>query len=121
MTIPIKEYIETGLVLAFHLTEDNRYEGLLYGKEGTAFLSHRELKELKKYEGIYNLLKDSERIIKITYAGGIYYLQMLDIHYEGEYNEISYYLLRDFETNDNYENLLDEYDKKQKGMTLKKK
>ena len=110
----IKDFIDAGYVLAFNVNFLGRYSGMIYGKNGRLILTSRDFKPLKKHKNIYNLLKRSNRFIKISGKEGHYILQMLDLHYEGPNKEISYYLLQDFETDSDIDRLLEKYDESKK-------
>ena len=106
----IKDYIDAGYSFTFSVDDMGKYNGLLNGRESRIYLTEQNLLDLKEYENIYNLLKNSFRIIKINGGENHYVLQMLDLHYEGPYNEMSYYLLEDIEAAPTIEELLKKYD-----------
>ena len=112
MELTINDYLKGGFNLVIQTNNVNKYEGLLYGKSGYIYLSDSDLKDLKKYGSIYEYLKNSYRIMKISYSENIYILQTLDKHYEGPYNEQEFYLLEDLETSNNLLELLEKYNNK---------
>lgn len=113
----IKEYIDDGFTLTFCVSDMHKFEGMLNGRYGRVYLTQSNMKDFKKYKNIFNLLNNSFRIIKISGEDNHYILQMLDLQFEGPYNENQYYLLEDLETDSDLLRLLENYDNKVKEET----
>ena len=114
MELTINDYLKGGFNLVIQTNNVNKYEGLLYGKLGYIYLSDSDLNDLKKYESIYEYLKNSYRIMKITCSENTYILQTLDKHYNGPYNEQEFFLLDDLETSNDLLDLLEKYNNQKK-------
>ena len=117
MEFTIKDYIDDGLIFAFQVNNMQRYEGILYGKLRRLYLTENNLEDLKEFENIYNELNNSFKLIKIFNSGNGYMLQVLDLKYEGPYNENAYYMLEDYVTSNDLIDLLKKYDNKIKEKT----
>ncbi len=117
--LTIKDYIDNGFTLTFYLTNTNKYQGVLNGRQGRLYLTDYNLNDLKEFKNIFNLLKANNRLIKISGNENNYILQMLELQYEGPYNEYCYYLLKDIESSDSLDDLLNKYDDKKKGTNVK--
>ena len=111
--------IDNGFTLTFYLTNTNKYHGVLNGRQGRIYLTDYNLNDLKEFKNIFNLLKANNRLIKISGNENNYILQMLELQYEGPYNEYCYYLLKDIESSNSLDDLLNKYDDKKKETNVK--
>ena len=104
----IKDLVEAGYTITIYTDTFGRFLGTLMGRRTRAFLKPKDLKIFKDFKNIHKLLKEENRFIKLSGRKGYYLLQMLELHYDDEF--AGRYMLEDFETSEDFEDLLKKYD-----------
>ena len=116
------EYIEEQLRRGyeFYLNVDNltRFQGFLKKGENIIPIHSELLKYLLDYEGVYNSLLDNSNFLKLAFDFDKFILERYTIISKGIYGALSKYGKDLYLESNSVNNLLTEYEMKEKGKVL---